>query len=112
MKDAAVDPKLHQLLCDAIQGKRLIRFRYRSKERIVEPHDYGIQKRIARLLSWQEGGQSSSRIPGWRWFDVADMQNVEMLTRSFAGNRKVSGTHHQWDEVFIRVAPPEESKQR
>jgi predicted DNA-binding transcriptional regulator YafY len=104
-----VDSGLHQLLYDAIQNKRLIRFRYKNKERIVEPHDYGIKKGITRLLSWQVGGQSSGRLPGWRWFDVAGMQDFEVLERSFSGNREVSREHHQWDRIFIRVAPPDRS---
>jgi predicted DNA-binding transcriptional regulator YafY len=102
----AVDSGLHDLLYGAIQNTRLIRFRYQNKERIVEPHDYGIQKGIRRLLSWQVGGQSSGRLPGWRSFDVSGMQGVEMLDKTFAGNREVSNTHHRWDEVFIRVGPP------
>jgi predicted DNA-binding transcriptional regulator YafY len=105
-----VDLELHQLIYSAIQNKRLIRFGYENKERIVEPHDYGIQKNIARLLSWQLGGQSSGHIPGWRWFDVAKMHDLEILDRSFAGNREASSKHHQWDEIFIRVAPPEDRK--
>jgi predicted DNA-binding transcriptional regulator YafY len=103
----AVDSGGHELLYEAIQNKRLIQFRYQKKERVVEPHDYGIQKGIERLLSWQVGGQSSGRLPGWRWFDVGNMQNIEMLDRSFPGNRAVSSKHHQWDQVFIRVEPPE-----
>jgi predicted DNA-binding transcriptional regulator YafY len=106
----AVDQELDHLLRSAIENKRLIRFRYQNKERIVEPHDYGIQKGIPRLLSWQVGGQSSGKLPGWRWFDVGEMQNVEVLDKTFAGNRDVSGKHHQWDEIFIRVAPPADVK--
>jgi hypothetical protein len=30
-----------------------------------------------------------------------------MLDRHFAGNREVAGRHHRWDEIFIRVEPPE-----
>jgi hypothetical protein len=90
----------------AIENKRLIRFKYQGKERIVEPHDYGIQKGVARLLSWQVSGESSGRLPGWRWFDVGDMSEFEVLDRTFPGNRDVSGKHHQWDKIFIRVAPP------
>jgi hypothetical protein len=110
MNAVVVDLGLHKLLYCAIETKRLVRFRYQNKERIVEPHDYGIQKGIARLLSWQVTGQSSGRLPGWRWFDVHGMQEVEMLDRSFPGNRDVSGKHHQWEKVFIRVAPPEKSE--
>ncbi len=112
MSAVAVDSGWHRLLYGAIQNKRLIRFRYKNKERIVEPHDYGIQRGITRLLSWQVGGQSSRRLPGWRWFDVPYMQNVEILERSFPGNRDVSGKHHQWDQIFIRVEPPDESNLR
>jgi len=107
---AAVDFGLHNLLCGAIQSKQLIRFKYKNKERLVEPHDYGIQKGIFRLLSWQVGGQSNGRIPGWRWFDVAEMKDVEVLDRRFPGNREVSGKHHQWDEVFNRVEPPKKAR--
>jgi predicted DNA-binding transcriptional regulator YafY len=107
MNAVVIDLGLHHLLYSAIENKRLIRFNYKNKERIVEPHDYGIQKGIARLLSWQIRGQSNGRLPGWRWFDVAEMQDIEMLDKTFAGNREVSGKHHQWDKIFIRVAPPQ-----
>jgi predicted DNA-binding transcriptional regulator YafY len=103
----AVDSGLHDLLYGAIQKKRLIRFRYQNKERIVEPHDYGIQKGIVRVFCWQVGGHSSSRLPGWRIFDVEGIENCEVLDRQFAGNREVLGSHHKWDEIFIRVAPPD-----
>jgi hypothetical protein len=101
-----VGQEFDQLIRGAIQSKRLIRFQYQNKERLVEPHDYGVQKGNQRLLSWQIGGQSSGQLPGWRWFDVSDMQDVEMLDKTFAGNRAVSASHHRWDKVFIRVEPP------
>jgi predicted DNA-binding transcriptional regulator YafY len=106
MNEVVVDFELHNLLYAAIQNKRLIRFRYQNKERIVEPHDYGIQKGSARLLSWQIAGESNGRLPGWRWFDVGGIQDFEMSERTFSGNRDVSGKHHQWEKIFIRVAPP------
>ncbi len=108
--EMAVDQKPDQLLREAIENKRLIRFVYKNNERIVEPHDYGIQNGIVRLFCWQVGGKSSSRIPGWRMIDVDGMLNCELLDKHFAGNREVQGKHHRWDEVFIRVAPPEKSK--
>ena len=101
------DPNIDQLLRTAITETRLIRLHYLNRERIVEPHDYGIQKGVARLLSWQVGGQSSGPLPGWRWFDVGDISEFEVLDRTFPGNRDASGKHHQWDLVFVRVAPPD-----
>jgi len=103
----AVDEKLDQLIYSAIRNKQLIRFTYKGNERIVEPHDYGVQNGIVRLFCWQVGGRSSSRIPGWRMVDVAGMQDCEKLDRHFAGNREIAtGKHHRWDEVFIRVEAP------
>jgi predicted DNA-binding transcriptional regulator YafY len=104
--EMAVDEKVDQLLRSAIENKQLIRFIYKNSERIVEPHDYGVQNGIIRLFSWQVGGHSSGRLPGWRMFDVNGIQNCEALKKHFAGNRDVSVKHHRWDEVFIRVAPP------
>jgi predicted DNA-binding transcriptional regulator YafY len=106
----AIDQKLDQLIYTAIENKHLLQFEYKSKKRIVEPHDYGIQNGVVRLFCWQVGGQSGNRIPGWRLFDVVEIHNCEMLDRRFAGNREVpSGKHHQWEEVFIRVGPPEKA---
>ena len=112
MSEVVVDAGLNDLLYSAIQQKRLIRFRYKNLVRVVEPHDYGIQKGKARLLSWQVAGESSGRIPGWRWFDVNGIQECEMLERSFPGNRDSVGNHHQWDQLFIRVAPVEKSEKK
>ena len=94
MSAVVVDLELHKLLYGAIENKRLVRFKYENKERIVEPHDYGIQKGAARLLSWQIAGESTGRLPGWRWFDVGNMSEFEVLDRAFAGNRDISGKHH------------------
>jgi hypothetical protein len=102
-----INEDLHQLLASAIENKRLIRFVYKPNERIVEPHDYGIQNGIVRLFCWQVGGRSSNRIPGWRMIDVEGMQDCEVLDKHFAGNREVQGKHHRWDQVFTRVKPPE-----
>ncbi len=105
--EMAVDQKLDQMLRSAIKSKNLIQFVYKNNKRIVEPHDYGVQNGIVRLFCWQVGGKSSSHIPGWRMIDVEGMQDCEVFDKHFAGNREVQGKHHRWDEVFIRVAPPE-----
>ena len=109
----AVDEQVDKLLRTAIEGKRLLRFEYKGSERIVEPHDYGIQKGIVRLLCWQVGGQSKGLLPGWRLIDVDAIESCEMLDGSFAGDREVpSGGHRRWDEVFVRARPPWKSERR
>jgi hypothetical protein len=37
-------PRIDELLRKAIELKRLIRFTYKDKPRIVEPHDIGVTK--------------------------------------------------------------------
>ena len=106
--EMAVDQRLDRTLRNAIANKQLIRFMYKSHERVVEPHDYGIQNGIVRLFCWQVSGKSSGRLPGWRMFDVEGIQDCELVDKHFAGNREIAtGKHHRWDEVFIRVAPPQ-----
>lgn len=40
---------------------------------------------------------------------MSGIRECEVLEQRFAGNRD---RHHQWDEVFIRVAPPGNSKMK
>ena len=104
---------LHQIITTAISERRRVRFWYGGKERIAEPHDYGTQKGKARLLVYQIGGQSSSgRLPAWRLVDVSGISKLEILDKTFAGNRTApSGRHQQWDDLFIRVGDkPEDDR--
>jgi hypothetical protein len=93
------------LLRIAITQRRKIRFWYDGKERIAEPHDYGIQGGKMRLLAYQTGGQSKSgHLPNWRWIDVSRIKDLEILNETFAGNRPApSGHHHKWDQLLLRV---------
>jgi hypothetical protein len=61
------DPQLDQLLRTAIEQTRLLRLRYRNRDRIVEPHDYGEHNGVIKLLTWQIAGSSCSPLPNWRW---------------------------------------------
>ncbi len=97
-------PTVDELIRAAITDRRLIRFWYDGKERIAEPHDYGIQNGKPRLLVYQVAGQSNSgRLPAWRLFDLAGMTRLEILDRAFPGGRPASGRRHKWDQLFIRV---------
>src|ERR1041384_599504 len=85
---ANIDPAVHQCILTAIHEKRLLRFSYHGKPRIVEPQDYGIQNKTANLFTYQTGGESSSSpLPDWRKFAVGNMFNVELLEESFPGSR-------------------------
>jgi hypothetical protein len=101
-----VRPEVDQLLRIAISQRRQIRFRYKGKERISEPHDYGTQNGRAVLLTYQLAGESNTgRLPGWRWMNVDEMVELEVLENTFSGSRLApSGKHHRWGQLFMRVS--------
>jgi hypothetical protein len=47
--------------------------RYRNKDRIVHLHDYGV------ILTYQVGSSSSGPLPNWRWMDIDQIANAQML---------------------------------
>jgi|SRR5882724_4606932 len=102
---ADVDPITHQLIVTAIHERRLLRFTYHGKDRIVEPQDYGIQKGTVNLFTYQTAGESSSSsLPDWRKFAALSMSNLELLDEHFPGSRSVPTQRHQeWDVLFARV---------
>ena len=106
---SAESPSVDELLRRAIEQRRLIRLVYGNKERIVEPHDYGIHKGTVKLLGYQVGGSSSGRLPNWRWMEADLISDVRLLERTFPGGRAApSGKHHEWDQLFIRVRPADD----
>jgi len=105
---AEVDPDINPLIWMAIEQKRLLRFRYKNRERIVEPHDYGIHKCLIKLFGYQVAGSSSQKLPNWRWAEQDLISDLQLLDRTFPGSRPTkSGKHQKWDKLFIRVKPPD-----
>jgi hypothetical protein len=86
----------HKLIWTSIEGRRHVRFFYDAKERISEPHDYGVQNGQVRLLVYQFGGESNTgRLPAWRLVDVNRISELKILNTIFPGNRPApSGQHH------------------
>lgn len=89
----------------AITNKRLVKLSYSGSLRIVEPHDYGVQKGAVRLLAYQQQGLGPKKSePGWRLFDVAKIADLAVLETGFEGSRGASHqNHHVWDIVYARV---------
>ncbi|MBV9404473.1 MAG: hypothetical protein JO211_03945 [Acidobacteriaceae bacterium] len=102
------DASIDELLRAAIDQKRLIRVTYKHKSRVVEPHDYGVHNGCIKLLGYQVAGSSSGPLPNWRWMEVPSLSDLHLLEQTFRGRRpSASDKHHQWDQLFKRVAPPE-----
>jgi putative DNA-invertase from lambdoid prophage Rac len=105
------EPNINPQLWKAIDETRLIRLVYKNRERIVEPHDYGIHNGAAKLLGYQVAGSSSHKLPDWRWMEEDLISDIQILNRTFPGGRPTpSGKHHKWGKLFIRVKPTDKDR--
>jgi hypothetical protein len=105
------ESKINPLLSKAIEETRLVRLFYKDRDRIVEPHDYGIHNGIVKLFGYQVGGSSSQKLPNWRWMEQDLISDIQLLSRTFPGGRLTSsGKHHEWDKLFIRVKPSDKKE--
>jgi Fic family protein len=91
----------------AIANRRLLQLRYNGAIRVVEPHDYGIQKGVERLLVYQLRGpvrQPKRSVTGWRLLDLSKIEECTVLDERFPGSRgDWHETHLTWDVVYARV---------
>ena len=90
----------------AIVNKRLVEVGYKGCARVAEPHDYGKQKGIDRLLVYQLNADSSvgHDATGWRLLDVPKISSLRVLDTPFTGSRRKTGQHHHaWDVLYARV---------
>jgi hypothetical protein len=97
---------MRDLLVQAIDGRRVIAFRYKGgAQRTAEPHDYGVSRGHDRLLVDQLSGASASGAShGWKDLLVADIRDLVVLDRTFAGSRgHETRQHREWDTLFARV---------
>jgi hypothetical protein len=74
-----------QLICESIAARSMISFLYSGKQRTVEPHTLGYDKKSALILSaWQTSGGSGE---GWRDFHLEKMTNIVSTGAKFSGPR-------------------------
>jgi hypothetical protein len=97
-----------QQLRFAIAHKRLIQFSYAGARRVAEPHDYGIQSGVAKLLVYQRRasgrGAVRHRAKGWRLLEVSKIVECSILDEAFEGSRSEQHQHlRAWDVVYARV---------
>jgi hypothetical protein len=91
----------------AIANRRLVELRYKRANRVVEPHDYGVQNGTERLFAYQLRGPASGsgHSPvGWRLFDLPRIESFVVLEQQFNGSRGAAyDSHLTWDVVYARV---------
>jgi len=73
---------------NAIANRNVIEFYYEGELRVVEPHCYG--KTTAGnegLRAYQIDGYSSSGTMGWKMYDLAKAENINVTIVPFDGPR-------------------------
>ena len=82
-------PEMDPVICQAIQERRVLTFRYDGHPRVVEPHAYGVTKAGNEALwCYQTEGSSRSRtVPGWHLMRVDKMIGFTVAPATFATPR-------------------------
>jgi hypothetical protein len=98
---------LDEELRSAIENKRLLQVSYKGRLRVVEPHDYGVYKGVARLFVYQVRGASTTQGRdgrGWKLLDVEKIAGCIVLDETFSGSRgDYYDQHLAWEIVYARV---------
>jgi len=89
-------------ICEAIAGRRLIRFDYHGHSRVVEPHTFGLIGGGRRAVcGYQvEGSSLSGSVSGWKTFHLDGMTRLELLDRTFVRPRP---GYRKGDRGFRRI---------
>ena len=91
----------------AIASKRLLELSYKGIARLVEPHEYGVQKGKVQLLVDQLRATRSApgkSVIGWRLFEVSQIERCVVMEEAFKGSRGRSDQNHNvWDVLYVRV---------
>lgn len=87
LNGVAAGPKAtaEELIRQALTERRVVQFKYHGYSRRVEPHALGrVTEGRPALLGWQvSGGSASEPPPGWRTFQLAEMEAVKLLRKTF-----------------------------
>jgi predicted DNA-binding transcriptional regulator YafY len=97
---------LHEIICEAIEKKRLLQFSYDDLTRIVEPHLLGRKTsgRDALLAYMVDGYSESDSEPYWRNFTVEEIEFPVMLEETFAEPRKGYNSNDKtMEEIYCRL---------
>ncbi|MFN7120166.1 MAG: hypothetical protein ACK4TA_25470 [Saprospiraceae bacterium] len=96
---------MKRLIEAAIAERRIIRFEYKGRYRIGEPHVLGRKGDKEQLLVFQLAGDTNTDgLPQWRRVNVEGITDLEITKYTFGNKRHlVTGNHRGWDE-FLAVA--------
>ena len=84
----------NQLITQAIKERHKLLFTYHGKNRVADPHVFGIStKGNEVVLCWQTGGHSSKNdLPNWRMFETHEIQGLRIGDEHFTPQPKRHNT--------------------
>jgi hypothetical protein len=97
---------MNQIICEAIEKRRLLQFSYDDLTRIVEPHLFGRKTSGKDALSayMVEGYTESDREPYWRSYSIEKMEFIVMLNETFAEARDgYNPDDKTMEEIYCRL---------
>ncbi len=102
---------IDNIIRTAISNRNIIEFTYHGRDRIAEPHVYGVYKGRRQLLVYQIGGHTSSGdLPDWRRINVDEILSIQITQQNFYGPRpNPSGEHSRFDEILAIVTIRDET---
>ncbi len=97
--------EIRQIICDAINNRRIIQFWYKDKFRIVEPYLCGISSAgNYDLRAFWIGGESETAFePDWRMYRLAGMSLIEITDKTFEGFEGKRINYNPDDRAFIEI---------
>ena len=89
------------LICRAIRERRLLELLYKGSRRLVEPHQYGIDRRGRLVLNaWQLSGGNGRH---WGNFFADDIVGAKLTDRRFRPRRDYHPEGYPLDRTLCRL---------
>lgn len=89
---------------EAIRNQNLIMFDYDGESRTAEPHCYGLTtKGNEAIRACQVDGYSSSGQMGWKLYDLAKADNIEILDETFEVRSSYKRGDKGMSEIFCEI---------
>jgi hypothetical protein len=98
----------NEIICEAINHRRLLRFRYKDhlSTTVVEPYVFGVNEASHHALrAWlREGATHSGTGSRWRMYLPVEMKDLQVLEERFDPNRPgYKAVDHGFTHILCRV---------
>lgn len=86
-----------QVIIDAIEQRKTLRFMYHREDRVVEPHTFGRDKNEHKALSAYQINK------GWRFFHLEDMRDVTIGDQFHAARHGYARFDSRMEHIWAQL---------